>query len=214
MQPRLECRGRAERTILRIVADEADDAGGHPPGEHDDHDREHEQGRSRQPPSGRAVDIRDLAGLPRGHQHGADQPRQGHDQHDHAGDAGDSSGVPADPAECCRHDLTSPALPVRLVGMGVPPVRAADQDDDQDEQGQEAPITRIGVFSARMNSSDPFAVALQKPLSAGPATGGRDTAEVRPSSTCQVIGVAHWVLVTGPVGPLLNDGSACPQRPV
>ena len=65
-----------------------------------------------------------------------------------------------------------------------------------------------------MKSSDPPAVRLQNPRSAGPGAGGRDTADVRPSSSCQVIGLAHWVLVTGPVGPLLNDGAFSPQRPV
>ena len=65
-----------------------------------------------------------------------------------------------------------------------------------------------------MKSSDPLAVRLQKPRIAGPGAGGSDTADVRPSSSCQVIGLAHCVLVTGPVGPLLKEGSCWPHRPV
>ena len=80
-----------------------------------------------------------------------------------------------------------------------------------------APITRTvrtGESRNRRNATDPPRTITQNAVVANDPSLGRSTAPTRPSSSTHVTGDAHWDLVAGPVGPLLNDGWRSPQRPV
>ena len=129
-------------------------------------------------------------------------------------DAGHGPQVGAHPAEPAGHDLPGEARQVRLVGPCVAPVGPAHEDHrEHQEAEQQADHQDRGVQGLDEQ---------QRPRGGDAAEGGQARAGdrgqrhrlLRPSSTCQVTGVAHCVFVTGPVGPLLNDGACWPQWPV
>ncbi len=71
--------------------------------------------------------------------------------------------------------------------------------------------TSHGRSSSRLNSSEPVADRSQNASVARDVANGRAAALSRPSSSTHVTGDDHCVLVTGPVGPLSNDGAFSPQ---